>query len=204
MGVKTPSMQDNLLQDPNYFARKKSEEMWGRYPKGVQQWILTCNFFFGVLPGILFFVSNVRISQEEDKKITNILPDFNRAVNWFGILFVLFPMVVSIFQMFKFYRLVSLRMTRTFFVGQIVGFVFYMCAFSKSFLEKFHWFPKKTTFIGLVIILLGIVMLVIFLPYLLLFSEVVSYRLPKTQKQLLWQHQIRSNRCLQKIYQKVY
>ncbi len=196
-------MQDKLLNDPNYFARRKSEEMWGRYPKGVQQWILTCNFFFGVLPGILFFVSNVRISQEEDKKISNILPDFNRAVNWFGILFVLFPMFISVFQMFNFYRLVSLRMTRTFFVGQLVGFIFYMCAFSKTFLEKFHWFPKKTTFIGLVCILVIIVMVSIFLPYLLLFSEVVYYKIPKTQKQLLWQQNVRSSKCLQQIYRKL-
>jgi hypothetical protein len=197
---------DKLLKDPNYFARKKSQEMWGRYmfeSKNIARWILTCNFFFGVLPGILFFVSNVRISQEEDKKITNILPDFNRAVNWFGILFVLFPMFISVFQMFKFYRLISLRMTRTFFVGQLVGFVFYMCAFSKSFLEKFHWFPKKTSFIGLVIILIILVMVFIFLPYLFLFSEVVSYKIPKTQKQLLWQTKIRSNRCLQNTYQKL-
>jgi len=197
---------DKRLKDPNYFARRKSEEMWGRYlseSKVVAAWILTCNFFFGVLPGILFFVSNVRISQEEDKKIPNVLPDFNRAVNWFGIIFVIIPMVTSIFQMLKLYRLVSLRMTRTFFVGQAVGFIFYMCSFSKTFLEMFHWFPKKTTFIGLVIILLVLAMLIIFIPYLFLFSELVDYKLPKTQKQLLWQHNVRSSKCLQQIYKKL-
>jgi hypothetical protein len=196
---------DPLLNDPNYFARKKSEQIWSRYmkSKNVARWILTCNFFFGVLPGILFFVSNVRISQEKDQTISNVLPDFNRAVNWFGILFVLFPMFISVFQMFNFYRLISLRMTRTFFVGQLVGFVFYMCAFSKTFLEMFHWFPKKTTFIGLVIILVLIVMVVIFLPYLFLFSEVVGFQLPKSQKQLLWDTKIRSSRCLQELYKEL-
>ena len=181
--------------------------MWGRYVesnKNVAIWILTCNFFFGVLPGILFFVSNVRISQEEDKKISNVLPDFSRAVNWFGILFVLFPMFISVFQIFKFYRLISLRMTRTFLVGQFVGFIFYMCAFSKSFLEKFHWFPKKSSFIALVIILVSMVMVVIFLPYLFVFSEVVHYKLPKNQQELLLQAKLKSDPCLQQFARKLF
>lgn len=199
-------MQQKRLDDPNYFARRKSEEIWGRYvakSKGVAGWILACNFFFGVLPGILFFVTNVRISQEEDKKMPNVLPDFSRAVSWFGILFVLFPMFVSVFQMFKFYRLISLRMTRTFFVGQLIGFIFYMCSFSKSFLKMFHWFPKKSSFIGLVTIFLLIVMFPIFFFYLYKFSELYYYQLPKSQKQLLWQTQIRKNRCLQRTYEKL-
>lgn len=177
--------KDFTHDDPNVFARKKSEQIWGRYmseSKLVAMWILTANFFFGVLPGILFFVTNVRISQEEDESVSNVLPDFSRAVNWFGIIFVLFPIFISVFQMFVFNRLISLRMTRTFFVGQTIGFVFYMCSFSKSFLRKFHWFPKKSTFIALAIILLIIVMICIFLPYLLLFSEVVSYTMKKKQR----------------------
>jgi len=195
-----------MQNDPNYFARKKSEQIWGRYmrhSKFVASWILACNFFFGVLPGILFFVTNVRISQEEDKKIPNVLPDFNRAANWFGILFVLFPMFISVFQMFHFNRLISLRMTRTFFAGQLIGFVFYMCAFSKSFLQMFHWFPKKTTFIGLVGILIVIVMVPIFLPYLWFVSEVKNFQLPKSQKQLLWEKKVKSSRCLQKLYKQL-
>lgn len=180
-------MQKDLkIQDPNYFARKKSEQVWEKYmtsSKLVAAWILTANFFFGVLPGILFFATNVRLSQEEDESIPNVLPDFNRVVNWFGIIFVLFPIVVSVFQMFKFYRLISMRMTRTFFIGQIVGFIFYMCAFSKTILRKFQWFPKKSTFIGLVIILVLLVMILFFLPYLFLFSEMVSYKIHHQQIQ---------------------
>lgn len=194
------------LNDPNYYARRKSQQMWVRYLSGSKKtaaWILACNFFFGVLPGILYFVSNVRISQEENKKLTNILPDFNRVVNIFGILFVIIPMVASIFQMSKLYRFISLRMTRTFFVGQLVGFVFYMCSFSKTFLEKFHWFPKKTTFTGLVIIMVLLVMLTIFLPYLFWFSEMVDYHFPKTQTQLLWEQKVRSSQCLEQIYKKL-
>lgn len=162
--------------DPNCFARLRAEETWNRFmmeSKGVSAWILTCNFFFGVLPGILFFVTNIRLSQEETKSLPNVLPDFRRAVSWFGILFVLFPISISLFQMFHFHRLISLRMTRTFFVGQVVGFIFYMCSFSSRFLEKFHWFPRRFTFLSLVLILIAITMTLVFLPYLLRYSELV-------------------------------
>lgn len=169
-------MQNFLTMDPNCFARIKSEEILDRFKihsKGVTAWILTCNFFFGVLPGILFFVTNIRLSQEETKSLPNLLPDFNRAVSWFGIIFVLFPICISVFQMFHFHRLISLRFTRSFFVGQFVGFIFYMCSFSKSFLEKFHWFPRRFTILALILILIGITMILLFLPYLFLFSELV-------------------------------
>jgi len=180
-------MQKDFNIDPNVFARKKSQQIWESYmnkSKLVAMWILTANFFFGVLPGILFFATNVRLSQEEDESLPSVLPDFDSVVNWFGIIFVLFPIFISIFQMFVFHRLISLRMTRTFFVGQLIGFIFYMCAFSKSFLRKFHWFPKKSTFIALAIILLVIVMVFIFVPYLFLFSEVVSYTMERKERSL--------------------
>jgi len=180
-------MQKDFSTDPDIFARKKSQQIWRRYlteSKLVAMWILSANFFFGVLPGILFFAANVRLSQEEDESLPNVLPNFNSAVNWFGIIFVLFPIFISVFQILVFHRLISLRMTRTFFVGQLVGFIFYMCAFSKSFLKKFHWFPKKSTFIGLAIILIVIIMIFVFLPYLLLYSEVVSYTMKKKQRSL--------------------
>lgn len=179
-------MQDRYYTDADYFARKKSQQIWARYllkGKGVARWILFCNFFFGVLPGILFFVSSVRISQEEGKQMTNVLPDFNRAVSWFGILFVLFPMAISVFQIFKMHRLISLRMTRTFLIGQVVGFVFYMCSFSNKILESFHWFPKKSTFLLLVIILLTLVMGCVASPYIYYLSEAEYFRLPINQQQ---------------------
>lgn len=173
--------------NPNCFARLRSEEIWNRFmsqSKVVSAWILTCNFFFGMLPGILFFVTNIRLSQEETKSLPNLLPDFNRAVSWFGIIFVLFPICISLFQILHFHRLISLRMTRTFFMGQIVGFIFYMCSFSQSFLEKFHWFPRRFTILALVIILVAISMIVVFLPYLLRYSELVYIqRTPCSQKQ---------------------
>lgn len=168
----------NKKLEPNCFARIKSEEIWSRYLSEstmIGMWILTCNFFFGVLPGILFFITNVRISQEPSQSLPNILPDFRHMVSWFGIIFVLFPIFISIFQIFVFHRLISLRMTRTFFVGQIVGLILYMCSFSKTILKKFHWFKKKITFISLTIILLIIVMSCVFVPYLFLFSEVFNY-----------------------------
>lgn len=178
--LSNPTLKQQLAKtykmDPNCFARTTSEEILNRFmthSKGVTAWILTCNFFFGVLPGILFFVTNIRLSQEETKSLPNLLPDFNRAVSWFGIIFVLFPICVSIFQMYVFERFISLRMTRTFFVGQVVGFIFYMCSFSQSFLEKFHWFPRRFTFFAMVLILVAITMVVVFLPYLLTFSELV-------------------------------
>jgi hypothetical protein len=62
-------------------------------------------------------------------------------------------------------------MTRTYFVGQVVGFVFYMASFSRPFLTRFHWFPKKYTTPSLVLALLAITMVGVFLPYLFLFSE---------------------------------
>lgn len=163
--------------NPNHFARKKSQQIWGEYMKQwfAPRWILTVNFFFGVLPGILFFVTNVRLSQEETGSLPNVLPDFHRAVSWFGLLFVLVPIFISLFQIFYFHRLISLRMSRTFFIGQLVGLIFYMCSFSKDFLKKFHQFPKKFTFLGWVVILVALVMMLVFLPYLYYFSELKYY-----------------------------
>jgi hypothetical protein len=174
--------------------------------KGVSAWILTCNFFFGVLPGILFFVTNIRLSQEETKSLPNVLPDFHRVVSWFGILFVLFPISISLFQMYHFHRLISLRMTRTFFAGQVVGFIFYMCSFSPRFLEKFHWFPRRFTFLGLVLILIAITMTFIFLPYLLRYSELVWInqticREKEFQQLKTFQKQVVPSLCNKKLQQ---
>lgn len=176
--IKAPTIQSSIQKslDPNCYARLRSEQIWNTFlsnSRTVSTWILVCNFFFGFFPGLLFFVSNVRLSQEQTQSLPQLLPSFNRMVNWFGILFVLFPICISIFQIFQFNRFISLRMTRTFFIGQSIGFIFYMLSFSEKVLEKFQWLPSQFTFFGLTLILVTITMILFFIPYLFSFSELV-------------------------------
>ena len=138
-------------------------------------WILMCNFFFAILPGVLYFATNVRIVQEEDNNIDRELPNVQKVSDWLALLFIIFPIFVSAFQMFKFHRLISLRMTRTFFVGQIVSVILYLCCFSKPLLRWFTWFPRKQTIPMLTIILIPIIYVFVFFPYLLKYSEYKSY-----------------------------
>lgn len=175
--------------DPNCYARVLSEMIWSKLMQNpspppnpfsmftpfVPIFILICNFFFAILPGVLYFATNVRIVQEEDSTIDRELPNVQKLSDWFALLFIIFPLFVSVFQIFKFHRLISFRMTRTFLFGQIISSVLYLCCFSKPFLRKFIWFPRKQTILGLTIIFILIIYPVLFLPWLFTYSEFATY-----------------------------
>jgi hypothetical protein len=139
--------------------------------------ILSCNFLFAVLPGILYFATNVRIVQQEDRShpLTRELPNIRNVADWLALLFIIYPMIVSIWQIVAFHRLISLRMTRTFFFGQFISLVLYLMCYSKPLLRKFTIFPPKQTIPVLSVLLLLASYFLIFIPYLLTISEFHSY-----------------------------
>lgn len=163
--------------DPNCYARVHSQDIWSKYMErpNVAIFILICNFFFAILPGVLYFATNVRIVQEEDNNIDRELPNVQKLSDWLALLFIIFPLFVSTWQMFMFHRLISLRMTRTFFFGQCISVFLYLLCFSKPLLRKFTWFPRKQTIPVLTVIFIPVIYIVFFIPYLLIYSEFKSY-----------------------------
>lgn len=163
--------------NPNCYARVLSEMIWSKFMEnpGVGAWILVCNFFFAILPGVLYFATNVRIVQEEDNTMDRELPNVQKVSDVLALLFIIFPVFVSAFQIVVYNRLISLRMARTFLFGQCISLVLYACCFSKPLLRKFTWFPRKQTIPGLTIILILIIYPFLFLPYLLTYSEFKTY-----------------------------
>lgn len=160
--------------DPNCQARVHSEKIWKRYleNRNVAIFILVCNFFFAILPGVLYFATNVRLVQEEDETLERSPPNVQSIVDWLAFLFVVFPIFVSFWQMFVFHRLISLRMTRTFFFGQCISLALYGMCFSKPLLRRFAIFKRKQTIPVLTILLILAIYIGLFFPYLFLFSEI--------------------------------
>ena len=113
----------------NCHARLLSENIWKKYmseSKLICIWILLSNFFVCILPGVLFFATNVRISQESNEYLSAtlpILPTLRNIVSWFGVIFVLAPIVISIIDIIFFHRFIILRMSRTCFIGQIISVI---------------------------------------------------------------------------------
>lgn len=163
--------------DTNCYVRVLSEMIWSKFMEtpGVGAWILTCNFFFAILPGVLYFATNVRIVQEEDNIIDRELPNVQKLSDWLALLFIIFPLFVSAFQIFVYHRLISLRMTRTFLFGQCISVFLYLLCYSKPLLRKFTFLPRKQTIPVLTILLILFIYPFLFYPWLVKYSEFKSY-----------------------------
>lgn len=176
--VKNTKQQQIDLEDINCLGRLFSEYYWTQFMRkpGVATFVLVANFFFAILPGVLYFATNVRILQEEDEYIERDIPDIQSMADWFAIIFVIFPIFVSIWQIRVFHRLISLRMPRTFLFGQIISLALYMLCFSKDALRFFIWFPRNYTIPCLSIILIVIIYLTFFQVYIRNWSELQVYK----------------------------
>lgn len=132
--------QKNICaDDPNCFAWYDATHMWTHFliNKNVAIWIMFCNFFFGFLPGILFFSNSVYIASLDAEEIRQTIPvlprfDVQNIGQWFFYLFILFPVIVSAFQLVVFQRFIAIRLVWTFFMGQMVGMFWYIMTISTS------------------------------------------------------------------------
>jgi len=126
--------------DPiNCMVFDDAKQMWGRFmpSRGTCIWIMYCNFFFGVLPAILFLSNSIYIASLESEEVVQTVPsipgfDAKSIARWFAILFILFPIGVSVFQLCHFSRFIGVRLIWTFFIGQAVGMLWYGLAFSRN------------------------------------------------------------------------
>lgn len=131
-------LQHNITDchdDPNCYAWYDAAHMWDHFlkNKGTSLWIMYCNFFFGCLPGILYFANSIYISSLEGEEMVVSNPDLSgldvkNLGRWFAYLFLFFPMIVSIFQLILFNRFIGIRLIWTFFIGQVIGLIWFVLA----------------------------------------------------------------------------
>jgi hypothetical protein len=115
----------------NQYMRADQIQGWQGYPAYTRLWVMMVNYFFAVLPGILILVRQVYL---EDEKITK-----NSSLDlsvWFIISVALAYIGMSVFQIVRFQRFMSLRLTATFMVGQIVALVAILLTLSDTLLKK--------------------------------------------------------------------
>jgi hypothetical protein len=154
-------------KDPNCMAWSDSANMWSRYMESpsTRIWIMYCNFFFGVLPAVLFFSNSVYIASLQTEQVVETLPDLpnldaRSIARWFSYLFILFPLFISMFQLVHFNRFIGMRLIWTFFIGQMVGLLWYVLAVSPKICRKIgRLFHKKR--VGSVFLLTSIILLAI-------------------------------------------
>ena len=137
-------------------AMCKQEEIWTEVlkNKNVALWIMYANFFMGMLPGVLILQRKLQNTTKNEKfKIADYIA------------FIL-PILISVFQMMKFKRLMGMRMYKSVFVGQIISLAFIIIASSDNYLEKLRDLLKdKTANNGLLAFLTFILSILIFCVY---------------------------------------
>jgi len=134
----------------------KQEEIWGEVLKNkkVALWIMYANFFMGMLPGVLIFQRKLQSTTKDEKfKVADYIA-------------FMLPILISIFQMVKFKRLMGMRMYKSVFVGQVISLSFIIIASSDTYLEKIRNILKDKTSNNLLLAFLAlIVSLIIFYVY---------------------------------------
>lgn len=138
--------------EPNDCASVFSKQIWRIFMENsfVALFILFSNYFFAILPVLIIFFQKIR--NKKEKK-----PKFGPLLNIISIFFFFFPLAVNFYQLVFFKRFISLRMTRTYFFGQIVSLILYGLSQSNYLITKIAYYPMWA------------IMLVTFTFYLLLF-----------------------------------
>lgn len=115
----------------NQFMRADQIQGWQGYPAYTRLWVMMVNYFFAVLPGILILVRQVYLEDEKITKNSSLDLSF-----WFIISVALAYIGMSVFQIVRFQRFMSLRLTATFMVGQIVALVAILLTLNDTLLKK--------------------------------------------------------------------
>ena len=141
--------------DPNKMARLLSELVWFFFKRNgdfTAVWILFANYFFSVLPGIVSLWIYVKLYQSTNitstptstptstSTSTSTPPSYSiRSLKTFAnicsFLIVLYPLFITLFQMFFFNRLFFLKITQYVLLGQLVSLLFYSLQFSNGPLQ---------------------------------------------------------------------
>lgn len=122
--------------DINDCATAFAKETWQvimTQPK-VAIFILFSNYFFAILPALIVFFQKIRNKKNKRVRIETLL-------SVISIFFFLFPLVINLYQLIVFQRFISLRMTRTFFFGQIVSLLIYGISQSDYLISKIALLP---------------------------------------------------------------
>ena len=158
-------MEDECY-DINSCARTYSLLIWNIIldEPVVAIFILFVNYFFAIIPTIsIFFAKYTQIKNDKNKNkfLTNI-------IQYLSYIFYLLPFFVNIYQLLVFKRVISFRMTRTFFFGQLVALPLYILSFYIN--NVFKYINLKTYY---VLLILSLIYLIIFIVYLFTLSEFV-------------------------------
>ena len=120
-----------MKPSPNDVLRNLQIRGWKKYSPEVRTWIMMANFFFAILPGIIFLIRNVFIEDE----IAMTQADVHSNGYWTFLLIFGIGVLQSIFQMTSYNRFMSLRLVRTFFVGQCISLVLILLSASKDIIK---------------------------------------------------------------------
>lgn len=128
-----------MTQTPNNILRKLQIKGWQKYPIEVKTWIMMANFFFAVVPALLFVIRNVFIEDETLMERANI------KNTGFWVILIIFSIgfFQSLFQLMFYQRFMALRLVKTFFFGQCVGLIVLLLAANKNFIQMLRFVVKK-------------------------------------------------------------
>jgi len=134
--MKTKWQTDN----PDVLSRVLSKIMIHQFDTFGQQWMSFGAFFFSVIPGIFSFFLYVEryISLDNNTQCSEYARFFDNGVpGAFAFIAVLVPILLTVWQYFKFKRFMFLRLVYPVFVGQFLGLLFVGMTSSKTLLEWF-------------------------------------------------------------------
>lgn len=163
--IPTESKSDILeCYNINHCATEFAKETWNVIMKNssIALFVLFSNYFFAILPALIVFFQKIRMKKDKKVKITPLL-------NVISIFFFILPLLVNLYQLVVFKRFISLRMTRTFFFGQIVSLLIYGLSQSNYILNKIAILP-----LWLIILITLLFYLLCFIMYIPTASEFVK------------------------------
>ena len=125
---------------PDEYARKIQIKMWQKYSVGVRIWIMIANYFFAILPGILYIVRNIYIidSKKNVKKAS-----INSKMHIIAVVFQAVLLMLLFSQILFQGRFMSLKLVKTQILGGLVSLVFMLLSSNQTFLEMLS-FNLKT------------------------------------------------------------
>lgn len=143
------------MSNPNSYARLMQLKAWKQFPIPAKVWIMMVNYFFAVLPGILFVLRNVYIEQTKQ----NVRPaSFGDSVYITTLVVQVLLLFMSISQQIIYNRFMALRMVRVFMIGQIVSIILMLISTNEKFIgllrSKFKKKNKNMSWILLFLVIL--------------------------------------------------
>ena len=161
---------DNILRDFQIRG-------WHKYSSEVQTWIMMANFFFAVIPGIVFLVRNVFIQDE----VVMTQASVNNSGYWTYLMIYSLGLIQSVFQLTNYNRFMSMRLVKTFFVGQCIGLILLLIGLSETLIQFLQnivkpnrnddWLKSNSKKLGLFSLILVLTYFIFFIYRFSPFSE---------------------------------